>query len=322
VAQKDTSPIRAVFPLTDTELVVLMTAPLAQSSARDLEFSSALGLKLKVARMDPSDPARVILRTNMHSDSVVVDRLTVRDVLLDGARRRVGGISPPFVPGVRDPMQLKVPHLASAYPYPSTLIGVHVTVACCTGCNGGVHDRDLVVLNHHIGGPWTGIWVRTAKTIDAPYPRWQKIMCAGGVVAEHKGSTNVVDEGWMEIHKLFETPHHAPPPLPVTSDECSQRGKALFLKGLDASWVQFEDIRVESAQTVIGDGREGRTVRLTRNEIVFTDSSGGRARAYLYQPSGLKIQPGQALRRLRGFVHVERPGRYVVLSDKEEDITA
>lgn len=313
------SAIKAVFPLSNTELAVVLTAPLAQDGIGGLRFSSKAGLKLKLARTDTRNPARLVLKTNMRSDRVVVDQLTASGLMLDGTRRRVRAVGPAFVPGVQDPSQLKLPHFNSSYPYASTLVGVHVTVACCTGCNGGVHDRDLVVLNHHVGGPWTGIWVRTSKTIDAPYPRWQKVRCAGGVITEYRGSTTVVDEGWMEIQKLVEEPHHAPPPLSLSADDL-QNGKALLLKGLDASWVQFDGVRIQGAKTVQPTSGPARTLRLTRNEVTFTDGSGAQATAYLYQPTGLKLQENQTLRQLRGFVHAEAPGRYVVLSDKEEDL--
>jgi hypothetical protein len=257
----------------------------------------------------------------MRSDKIVVDRLNVKGLSLEGVKKPINGSSPEFVLGVKNPSELKVPHLETGFPYSSTLVGVHVTVACCTGCNGGVHDRNLVVLNHHVGGPWTGIWVQTGKTIEAPYPRWQKVLCAGGVVAERNGSTNIVDKGWMELHKQFEVPHHAPPALPIeTADFPNSPSKALFLKGLDASWVQFDDIRVDRAEAVAPTPPASKTVSLQRNEITFTDRSSGTSTAYLYQPSGLKVSAGQHVRMLRGFVHAEKPGLYVLLSDKEEDL--
>jgi len=316
------SPIKAVFPLSDTELVVLLSKPLDPAAISVRSFSSAAGLRIRSADLDENQPTRLVLTTSsMRSDDIVTDKIDVKKLVFAGAKGPVKASSPPFVLGVKNPTQLKVPHVESAFPYASKLVGVHVSVSCCTGCNGGVHDRNLVVLNHHVGGPWTGIWVQTGKTIGTPYPRWQKVLCAGGVVAEQNGATTVVDRGWMEIQKKFEEPHHAPPALPI---ECAElpnlRTKEIFLKGLDASWVQFDDIRVESAEQVAPTARASKTTKLPRNEIIFTDRSGGRTTAYLYQPSGLKVQTGQRLRQLRGFVHAEKPGLYVLLSDKEDDI--
>jgi hypothetical protein len=308
------SPINAVFPLSDTKLVVLFAKPLQDAARRVRNFSSAAGLHIRAAHVDENQPTRIVLTTsNMASDEIVIDRIE--------AKGELKGSSPPFVHGVKSPSQLKVPHIESAFPYASKLVGVHVSVSCCTGCNGGVHDRNLVVVNHHVGGPWTGIWVQTGKTIDAPYPRWQKVLFAGGVVAEQHGATTIVDQGWMEIFKQSEEPHHAPPALPIeTADLPHSQTKSLLLKGLDASWVQFNDIRVESAEQVVPSASASKTTRLHRNEISFTDRSGGRTVAYLYQPSGPTICAGQKLRMLRGFIHAEKEGVYVLLSDKEEDI--
>ncbi len=316
------SAVKAVFPLSDTELAVVFADPVEQSAIRIRNFSSAAGLRIRTVNVDESRPTRLILTTsNMRADEIVTDQLHFEGLALVGGKTSRKGSSPTFVQGIKDPSQLKVPHFESAFPYGSKLIGAHVSVSCCTGCNGGVHDRNLVVINHHVGGPWTGIWVQTAKTIDSPYPRWQKVLCAGGVMAEQNGATTIVDRGWMEIYKQLEEPHHAPPALPIeTADLPNSRDKRLFLKGLDASWVQFEDIHVENVAQVAAKARSSKSVSLRRNKITFTDRSGGRTTAYLYQPSGLKICAGQKLRMLRGFIHAEKPGLYVLLSDKEEDI--
>ena len=125
----------------------------------------------------------------------------------------------------------------------------------------------------------------------------------------------------MEIHKKFEEPHHAPPPLPI---ECAQlpntNSRELLQKGLDGTWVQFDGIQVEQAQT-ISPTKGSKVLRLIRNEIVFSDKSGAKSTAYLYQPSGLKVRTGQKIKQLRGFVHAEGAGKYVLLSDKEQDLT-
>lgn len=316
--------IKAVFPLSDTKLVVLLAQPLEDAARSVRNFSTSAGLRIRAVEVDENQPTRLILTTsNMRSDEIVIDQINVTALVFVGTKKPFKGSSPPFVRGVKNPTQLKVPHIESTYPYASKLVGVHVSVSCCTGCNGGVHDRDLVVINHHVGGPWTGIWVQTGKTIDAPYPRWQKILCAGGIVAEKNGATTVVDQSWMEIHKQFEEPHHAPPALLIeTVDLPNSRSKSLLLKGMDASWVQFDDIRIESAEQVAPTTRASKIASLQRNVITFTDRSGGQTTAYLYQPSGFKIRAGQKLRMLRGFVHAEKAGVYVLLSDKEEDIAS
>ena len=310
---------KAVFPLDDLHLAVLLDSPV--SAPRRAAGSSKQGLTVKSVQVDAKNSKRVVVTTgSMRSDGVVVDTLTIKGLVgKDG--RPVEVVTPAFIQGVKDPTELKALQLEPRFPFGSKLVGVHVSVSCCTGCNGGVHDRNLVVLNHHVGGPWTGIWVQTGKTIEAPYPRWQKILCAGGVIADRKGSVTVVDEGWMEIHKRFEEPHHAPPALRVT---CAQlpntKQTSLLLKGLDASWVEFNDIKVESAEVTTPTAKGTKVERLPRNTIVFTDLSGGRTTAYLYQPTGLKVQAGAKISLLRGFVHAEGVGQYVVLSDEEDDI--
>lgn len=312
---------KAAFPLDDVRLAVLLDVPV--SAPRRPVAASKQGLSIKSVQVDAKNAKRVVVTTgSMRSDGVVVDTLTVKGLVgKDG--KAVDIVTPAFIHGVKDPTELKALQLEPLFPFASKLVGVHVSVSCCTGCNGGVHDRNLVVLNHHVGGPWTGIWVQTGKTIEAPYPRWQKILCAGGVIADRKGSVTVVDEGWMEIHKRFEEPHHAPPALRVTCAQVpNSRQKGLLLKGLDASWVEFNDIKIESAEVTTPTAKGTKVERLPRNTIVFTDQSGGRTMAYLYQPTGLKVRAGAKLSRLRGFVHAEAVGQYVMLSDKEEDIAA
>lgn len=314
---------RAVYPLDDSHLVILLDEPVASTPSRKANIVSGEGLTVRSIQVDSDNPARIIVTTkSMRTDGVVIDSLRIQDSLVAQKNGKPVQITTPkFIHGVKDPTELKALQLESMFPFASRLIGVHVSVSCCTGCNGGVHDRNLVVLNHHVGGPWTGIWVQTAKTIEAPYPRWQKVLCAGGVIADIKGSVTVVDEGWMEIHKNLEVPHHAPPPLPVTCAQMpNSKTKTLLSKGLDASWVEFNNIVVESAELSSPTQRTAKIKRLTRNQIVFTDNSGAKSTAFLYQPTGLKVIPGTRLKKLRGFVHAEAVGQYVVLSDKEEDI--
>jgi hypothetical protein len=316
------SPVRAVFPLNDTTLVVLLNDSFDRAKQGKLKLTSSAGLRIHSTDIDNNEVPRLLLNTSsMQTYGVVTDSITIEGLTLAGSKKAISTSTPTFVHGIKDPTELKVSHVEHAFPYSSRLIGAHVSVSCCTGCNGGIHDRNLVVLNHHFGGPWTGIWVETGKTIDTPYPRWQKVLCAGGVIAEKNGSTTVVDKGWMEIHKKFEEPHHAPPPLPI---ECAQlpnsKCKAIFQKGLDASWVQFDDIHVEHSEIISPSDSKTKVLRLTRNQIVFTDKSGAKSTAYLYQPSGLKVQVGQRIKQLRGFVHAEAPGQYVLLSDKEQDL--
>jgi hypothetical protein len=276
------------------------------------------GLRVGQASLDAKDSRQVLFSArSMKTAPLTVDTasVTVKGMTIDRARDSVR-----FAHGILSPMELKLPNIDPEAAFGSTLVGVHVTVECCTGCNGGVHDRNLVVLNSHIGGPWTGVWVQTDKTIEAPYPRWQKVRCAGGVVAERNGSTTVVDQGWMEVVKQFETPHHAPPPLAVEAADLPRgRDTSLLAKSLDGSWVQLNDVIVNTAKPVEPLPSKG-TRRLFRNEVIVTDRSGGSAEVWLYQPSGLRLQVGDRLGVLRGFVHIERPGKWVILSDKEEDL--
>lgn len=314
---------RAVYPLDDSHLVILLDEPVVSVPSRKANIDSSAGLAVRSIRVDSDNPTRVVVTTkSMRTDGVVVDSLRIQDALAARTSGKLVQITTPrFIHGVKDPTELKALQLEEVFPFASRLIGVHVSVSCCTGCNGGVHDRNLVVLNHHVGGPWTGIWVQTAKTIEAPYPRWEKVLCAGGVISDYKGSVTVVDEGWMEIHKNLEVPHHAPPPLPVTCAQISNsKSKTLLSKGLDASWVEFNNIVIESAEVSSPPQRAAKIKRLTHNQIIFTDSSGAKSTAFLYQPTGLKVASGAQLKKLRGFVHAEAVGQYVVLSDKEEDI--
>jgi hypothetical protein len=315
---KSSQTLVAVFPTDSSTLAVRFSRPITQEQARGVTVRLKSGLRAGKAVLDAKDARRVLVSTGrMKSTPLTVDVATValKGVSIARARNSVR-----FAHGVLSPMELKLPNFTPDYPFASTLAGVHVTVECCTGCNGGVHDRNLVVLNSHIGGPWTGVWVQTDKTIEAPYPRWQKVRCAGGVVAERAGSTCVVDQGWMEVVKQFETPHHAPPPLAVDASDLPRgRDTSLLAKSLDGSWLQLSDITVKTAAAV--EPPPSKTIRrLVRNEVTVTDKSGADAEVWLYQPTGLRLKAGDRLRFLRGFVHIERPGQWVILSDKEEDL--
>lgn len=314
---------KAAFPLNDAQVVVLLDEDLSVESARGLQAVCSTGRRVTGLTVDKQDGRRLTIKmASARTSGVTIDSIRIHgDALGKAGGKAIVVETPQFVHGVKDPTELKALQLLDQFPFASKLSRVHVSVACCTGCNGGIHDRNLVVLNHHMGGPWTGIWVQTAKTIEAPYPRWQKVLCAGGVISDLKGSVTVVDEGWMEIHKQFEVPHSAPPPLPVT---CAQlptaKSPLLIHKGLDASWVEFSNLMVESTERSEPPARRSRVERLTRNRITFSDHSGGSSTAFLYQPTGLKLSTGSKVSRLRGFVHAEGPGQYVLLSDKEEDI--
>lgn len=126
----------------------------------------------------------------------------------------------------------------------------------------------------------------------------------------------------MVIQKSDEPAHHAPPPLPIkTEDLPAEYSTSLLSKSLDGAWVQFDNITIESATSVLTAEQGLGAGNLPRVEIVFSDGSGGHSKAWLYQPSGRKVQAHQAVQMLRGFVHAEAPGIYILLSDKEEDIS-
>jgi hypothetical protein len=243
--------------------------------------------------------------------------LTVDHVVIQAGKRQVFG--PPFAHGPLSAMEIKFPHAEPRFPFSSRLVGVHASVACCTGCNGGVHDRGLIVLNEHLGGGWSGIWVRTTQRIEGPYPRWQRMLLAGGVIHDH-GSTEVVDHGWMEISRGGEEPHHPPPPLPVSSaDVPAELTTSLSTRSLDGTWVEFSDVVVDAAER-FEPSTDGGTDRLPYTEIMFHDQAGVRSVAYLFQQQRDEVNAETRITTLRGFVHAEAPGRYVLLTDKPEDI--
>jgi hypothetical protein len=312
----------AVFPLSNTELLVICGQPVHPSMAQSDQFRLKSGLPVHDVRIEPAWPERLLLHVApMRSQPLTVDEVSIRDLRsADGASLGTF-VSPPFIQGIQTPMELKIPHLQPAFPYTSTLTGLHASVMCCTGCNGGIHARGLVVLNNHAGGSWSSIWIRTEKTIDTPYPRWQRVLFAGGVIAEDNGSLEAIDRGWMVIRKSDEPAHHAPPPLPIKTEDLPAEPSTLLLsKSLDGVWVQFDDIVLESVRAVL-TSEDGLTAdNLPHMEIVFHDSSGGHSRAWLYQTSARRLQPQQTIKRLRGFIHAEELGVYILLSDKEEDI--
>lgn len=313
----------AAFPLSDTEIVLI--CPEAVHSSMDAAnlYRFESGRAVQAVEINEERPERILLRVegSKTDTNLTIDRVIITDFKSQERKRGRRAVSPRFISNVQSAMELKVPHFSETFPYGSNLVGLHVSVECCTGCNGGIHDRNLVVLNHHLGGGWSGIWVQTGKTIEAPYLRWQKVLCAGGMITELNGSMTIVDQGWMEIYKQNEIPHHPPPPLPIEAmDLPSEHTASLICKSLDGAWVQFQDITVEQAVFIDAQERVPGAVNLARTEILFRDQSQGISKACLYQPSGHTVSTGQQLTQLRGFVHAEEPGVYVLLSDKEEDI--
>jgi hypothetical protein len=301
----------AVFPIATDQLVVVHKEPVGRDSLEAHQYRLQSGTAVRNAEVDPEQPTRVRLSiAAIESEAVVVDSL-----LSAGAAASID-----FIHGLLTPMDLKVPYVNPAFPFASTLLGRHVTVMCCTGCNGGIHGRFLVVLNNHSGGPWSSIWVKTPKQIEIPYPRWQRVMFAGGILSEINGSTTVVDPGWMIIQKSDEQAHHAPPPLPVETVDLPAGGsRSLLAKSLDATWVQFDDIVLHRVRRVPDNELAGDD--LPKTEIEFGDKSGGRSVGWLYQSGREALSEGQRLEWLRGFVHAEAPGRYILLSDKDEDLS-
>jgi hypothetical protein len=311
----------AVYPISDNELIAVHREPFHESMARPDLYELESGVAVRAAQVDERRQTHLRLQIeSVNATPVRVDTLLVSDFkAADG--RSLGALqSPPFIHGVQVPMDLKVPHMDASFPYASTLIDKHVTVMCCTGCNGGIHGRGFVVLNNHSGGGWSSIWVKTPKQLDVPYARWQRVMFAGGVLTELNGSTTVVDQGLMIVQMSDETAHHAPPALPVETNDLPAVGtESLIAKSLDAAWVQFSDLLLQRVRHVADE--EIDEDDLPKTEVEFSDHSGGRSRAWLYQGGRMGLKESQKLSRLRGFVHAEKPGQYVLLSDKDEDLT-
>jgi hypothetical protein len=312
--------ITATFPVDDRRIaVVFSSSSLAEAAATSApRLVSGREVSLHDAGGGPA--SQILLECDVPSESgLVMDQVMVEGIRqdLDGSAPELG---PRFVHGIRAPMDLKIPYVDSQFPFGSTLAGLHVSVACCTGCNGGVHDRGLVVLNNHTGGSWSGIWVQTAQPIPEDYRRWQKVEFLGGVLRDDLGSITVVDEGWMQVRLGDETTHSAPPPARVTASDLPAEGTpSLLAFSLDASWVEFADVSVVDVARVEAAAGDGKA-RLSRVEARFSDASGTEAISWLYQRSSFDLSPGDHLAALRGFVHAEAPGRYVVVSDKEEDL--
>jgi hypothetical protein len=221
--------------------------------------------------------SQILLECDVPSESgLVIDQVMVEGIRqdLDDPAPELG---PRFVHGIRAPMDLKIPYVDSQFPFGSTLAGLHVSVACCTGCNGGVHDRGLVVLNNHTGGSWSGIWVQTAQPMPKDYRRWQKVEFLGGVLRDDFGSITVVDEGWMQVRLGDESTHSAPPPARVTASDLPAEGTpSLLAFSLDASWVEFADVSVVDVTRVEATAGDGKA-RLPRVEARFSDASGTEA---------------------------------------------
>ncbi|WP_164200439.1 hypothetical protein [[Micrococcus luteus] ATCC 49442] len=305
--------IVTTFPSDDHTLIVLFASPDDAAWAYDAGLQLLSGRPARAHGRKPDSPTEIVLAVEAApKDELVVDQVVVGD--------RVVG--PRFVHGVKSPMELKVPYTETRFPYGPTLASVHVSVACCTGCNGGIHDRGLVVLNSHTGGGWSGIWVRSDIDMPSDYARWQKVAFLGGVLRDDSGSTTVRDEGWMRVRLAGEEPHDAPTPTRVSAADFPAEGtRSLLSRSLEASWVELVDARVIDARRVEpAETDHSSGVRLPRMELRVTDGSGGESAAWLYQASAFDLTSGARIARLRGFLHAEAPGLYVLLGDKEEDL--
>jgi hypothetical protein len=294
--------------------------PIDPKMARSQGYRSDCSVEIVEASINNTAPHEIVLRIQPPPRlPLLIDSITVLDLITADGESLGEVRSPRFIHGIHTAMELKVPHMQPFFPFYTTLAGLHATVECCTGCNGGIHDRDLVVVNNHSGGGWSGMWVRTAKVIEGPYPRWQRVMFAGGILSDEDGALTLVDQGWMLVRKGNEQPHHAPPPLPIhTSDIPEGMTQSLLTKSLDGTWVELQHVKVVSVRNVVPETTPF-SRSLARIEMRVDDGS-GIANAYMYQSSAAKINIGQTVKMLRGFVHAEKPGVYALLSDKEEDL--
>jgi hypothetical protein len=322
-SQLDTSAVRAAFPLDDSTFAVICSGPLHPSSADRSAIRFKSGRQIADVIIDPAAADRLIVNAQPHSlPSVVIETILLRKVAFADGSFANDVETPRFAGAIYNAMQLKVPHFSAEFPYSSTLLNLHASVACCGGCNGGIHARGLSVLNNHHGSGFSGIWIHSNRSLIDPYPRWQRIICAGGIVEERGGSMTLVDHGWMAARRDNEQPHHAPPPLPLqTIDLPAGVTRSLETKALDGSYVAFSEISIEASRSIDGGLGQRSGTSAPAVEVEFTDNSMGRSIAWLYQSSAQSLRPTQRIRRLAGFIHAEEPGRYILLSDKEEDIS-
>ena len=317
------TPVRAAFPLDEHSFAVICAGPVHPSATDRSAFRFKSGRAIEAVEVDPKASDRLILRVKPEPlPSFIIETISIQKLSLADGSSVKNVESPRFAGAIYNAMQLKVPHFSSEFPYASTLLDLHVTLACCGGCNGGVHGRGLSVLNTHTGGCFSGMWIYANRALIEPYPRWQRIVCAGGVVEERNGSTTIVDRGWMTARRDNEEPHQAPPPLPIHAiDVPMELTRSLETKGLDGSYVSFSDITIEKVRPIDGGLGQRTGAPVPAVEAQFTDESKAKSIAWLYQPSGQSIRPGQRMRSLAGFVHAEEPGRYILLTDKEADIS-
>lgn len=132
----------AAFPLSNTRIVVICGQPLHASMAQTHLFSLRSGLTVRNVEIDVAQPQRVFLDVEpMETNPLVVDEVIISSLRsADGSS--LGRVtSPLFIQAIQTPMELRVPHFKDAFPYVSIHTGVHVSLMCCTGCNGGIHDR-------------------------------------------------------------------------------------------------------------------------------------------------------------------------------------
>jgi hypothetical protein len=143
----------------------------------------------------------------------------------------------------------------------------------------------------------------------------------GGVLREEFGSTTIVDEGWMSVRLGNEANHEAPPPARVTAGDLPAEGTtSLLARSLDGCWVHFADVLIVDVKKAEDVAPTGHELRLPHVEVRFSDTSGKEAIAWLYQRSAFGLSTGDRFAAIRGFVHAEAPGRFVLVSDKDEDL--
>jgi hypothetical protein len=174
------SMVRAVFPRGNDSFAVVCAGPVDRSTVDKCYFRFGRGRSIIDVENDPDTPDRLIIRATP-IDSFMIDEMIIQRILLADGNAESNVTTPRFTGAAYNALQLKVPHFAADFPCRSTLHGVHVSVACCGGCNGGMQRWDartwsfrtqtssLRRFHRHL--------VQSFRRLIDPYNRWQRILC-------------------------------------------------------------------------------------------------------------------------------------------------
>ncbi len=304
------------FPINKSELRVVFSEPVDQQSAeRPESYTTENGLKILGASVDPKDPKRVTLKTElMNGEAMQIDILRATGVRTASGATLTGDESPRFIQGIASIPEIQKSSQEN-FPFASRFVGIVASASCVLACypDAVIDVLGFSFLQKEVGGPLNGIKIVSQKHVpgfeeadsELPEDLSVHVLWAGGNIETVDGETQLVDTGFMEGSIIEPNPLKSPPPHPITSADISKvAGESLKAKSLQGVIVQFKNVTIESVSE--SDEQQLRS-------FSFYDDSGESASGLALQTVTRKIAPGQTFKLVRGIIHQPRAREYELL---------